>query len=287
AREATRKSMGQIQGALVGIGVVLSAVFVPMAFFGGSAGIIYKQFAITIVSAMGLSVLVALIFTPALCATMLKPSSGDHHNKKGFFGWFNRLFDRGNNRYQRGVASMLKHRGRYMVVFLLIVGGLAVLFTRIPTTFLPEEDQSILFVQVQTPSNSSTERTEAVLDEVNDYLLNEESGVVDSVMTVKGFSFAGRGQNSGIAFVRLKSWEERDGDATDVFSTAQRVNGRLGQIKDATAFAFVPPAIIEMGNATGFDFYLQNMGGLSHEQLMDARNQFLQLAAQDPTLMMV
>lgn len=162
-REATRKSMGQIQGALVGIGVVLSAVFVPMAFFGGSAGIIYKQFAITIVSAMGLSVLVALMFTPALCATMLKPSTADHHNKKGFFGWFNRMFDRGNMRYQRGVSGMLRHRGRYMVIFLLIVAGLAVLFTRIPTTFLPEEDQSIMFVQVQTPSNSSTERTDAVL----------------------------------------------------------------------------------------------------------------------------
>ena len=287
ALEATRKSMGQIQGALIGIGVVLSAVFVPMAFFGGSAGIIYKQFAITIVSAMGLSVLVALIFTPALCATLLKPAKGDHHNKKGFFGWFNRMFDRGNNRYQRGVAGMLKRRGRYMIIFLLIVGGLAVLFTRLPTTFLPDEDQSILFVQVQTPSNSSTERTEAVLDEVTDYLLNEESNIVDSVMTVKGFSFAGRGQNSGIAFVRLKSWEERQGDVTDVFSMAQRVNGRLAQVKDATAFAFVPPAIIEMGNATGFDFYLQNMGGLSHEQMMDARNQFLEMAAQDPVLTMV
>lgn len=287
AREATRKSMGQIQGALIGIGVVLSAVFVPMAFFGGSAGIIYKQFAITIVSAMGLSVLVALVFTPALCATMLKPSSADHHDKKGFFGWFNRLFDRGNDRYQRGVAGMLKHRGRYMIIFLLIVGGLALLFTRIPTTFLPEEDQSILFVQVQTPSNSSAERTEAVLDEVTDYMLNDESGVVESVMTVTGFSFAGRGQNSGIAFVRLKPWEEREGDVTDVFSLAQRASGRLAQIKDATAFAFVPPAIIEMGNASGFDFYLQNMGGLSHDEMMAARNQFLQAASEDPTLTMV
>lgn len=287
AREATRKSMGQIQGALVGIGVVLSAVFVPMAFFGGSAGIIYKQFAITIVSAMGLSVLVALIFTPALCATMLKPSTADHHNKKGFFGWFNRVFDRGNDRYQRGVAGMIKHRGRYMVIFLLIVAGLAVLFSRIPTTFLPEEDQSIMFVQVQTPSNSSTERTKAALDEVTNYLLNEESGMVESVMAVKGFSFAGRGQNSGIAFVRLKSWEEREGDVTDVFSLAQRSSARFAQIKDATAFAFVPPAIIEMGNATGFDFYLQNMGGLTHDEMMAARNQLLQLAAQDPALTMV
>ncbi len=287
ARDATRKSMGQIQGALVGIGVVLSAVFVPMAFFGGSAGIIYKQFAITIVSAMGLSVLVALVFTPALCATMLKPSAADHHNKKGFFGWFNRMFDRGNDRYQRGVSGMIRHRGRYMVIFLLIVGGLAVLFTRIPTTFLPEEDQSIMFVQVQTPANSSAERTQAALDEVNQYLLEDEAGTVDSVMAVKGFSFAGRGQNSGIAFVKLKSWEDRQGDATDVFSLTQRANARLSRITDATAFAFVPPAIIEMGNATGFDFYLQNMGGLSHDEMMAARDQLLQLAAQDPALMMV
>ncbi|MCC2595538.1 efflux RND transporter permease subunit [Pusillimonas sp. MFBS29] len=287
ARDATRKSMGQIQGALVGIGVVLSAVFVPMAFFGGSAGIIYKQFAITIVSAMGLSVLVALVFTPALCATMLKPSAADHHNKKGFFGWFNRMFDRGNDRYQRGVSGMIRHRGRYMVIFLLIVGGLAVLFTRIPTTFLPEEDQSIMFVQVQTPANSSAERTQAALDEVNQYLLEDEAGTVDSVMAVKGFSFAGRGQNSGVAFVKLKSWEDRQGDATDVFSLTQRANARLSRITDATAFAFVPPAIIEMGNATGFDFYLQNMGGLSHDEMMAARDQLLQLAAQDPALMMV
>jgi len=287
AREATRKSMGQIQGALVGIGVVLSAVFVPMAFFGGSAGIIYKQFAITIVSAMGLSVLVALMFTPALCATMLKPTSADHQHKKGFFGWFNRSFERGNGRYQRGVAAMLRHRGRYMLIFLLIVGGLAVLFTRLPTTFLPDEDQSIMFVQVQTPSNSSTERTDAVLKEVTDYLLNEESGAVESVMGVKGFSFAGRGQNSGIAFVRLKSWEDREGEGTDVFSLAQRAGARFAQIKDATVFAFVPPAIVEMGNATGFDFYLQNQGGLSHEELMAARNQFLGMAAQDPVLTMV
>ncbi|HUH86797.1 MAG TPA: efflux RND transporter permease subunit, partial [Pusillimonas sp.] len=286
AREATRKSMGQIQGALVGIGVVLSVVFIPMAFFGGSAGIIYRQFAITIVSAMGLSVLVALIFTPALCATILKPVTG-HGQKKGFFGWFNRKFDNGTQRYTRGVGAMLRHRGRYMFIFLLIVAALAVLFSRIPTTFLPEEDQSILFVQVQLPSNSSAQRTDVVLEEITQHMLNEESGVVESVMGVNGFSFAGRGQNSAIAFVRLKPWEERTGEATDVFSLAQRSNARLSQIKDATAFAFVPPAIIEMGNATGFDFYLQNLGGLTHEELMQVRDQFLQKAAQDPALALV
>jgi len=287
AREATRKSMGQIQGALVGIGVVLSAVFVPMAFFGGSAGIIYKQFAITIVSAMALSVLVALMFTPALCATLLKPSDANHHEKKGFFGWFNRTFDRGAGRYQRGVAGMLAHRGRYMLVFLLIVAGLAVLFARIPSTFLPDEDQGTMFVQVQLPVNSSAERTQAVLDEVSDYLRQKEGGVVDSVMTIGGFSFAGRGQNAGIAFVRLKPWDQRKGGSTDAFSLAARAGARFAQIKDATVFAFVPPAIPEMGNATGFDLYLQNNGGLSHAELAAARKQLLQLAAKDPTLAMV
>src|SRR3546814_159106 len=198
AREATRKSMGQIQGALVGIGVVLSAVFVPMAFFGGSAGIIYKQFAITIVSAMTLSVIVALVFTPALCATMLRPSDGDRQQKKGFVGWFNRMFDRGTARYERGVAVILRRRGRYRLIFLLIVGGLAVLFTRLPTSFLPEEDQGSVFVQVQLPVNASAERTRAVLDEVSEHLLQEEGDIVDTVMTIGGFNFAGRGQNSGI-----------------------------------------------------------------------------------------
>ncbi len=287
AREATRKSMGQIQGALVGIGVVLSAVFVPMAFFGGSAGIIYKQFAITIVSAMTLSVIVALVFTPALCATMLRPGDVDHQDKKGFFGWFNRMFDRGTARYERGVAGMLRRRGRYMLIFLLIVGGLALLFTRLPTSFLPEEDQGSVFVQVQLPVNSSAERTQAVLDEINEYLLQEEDDIVQSVMSLGGFNFAGRGQNSGMAFVLLKPWEERGADGADAFSLAQRASARFARIKDATVFAFVPPAIPEMGNATGFDFYLQNQGGLTHDELMAARNQFLALAGQDPRLFMV
>ena len=285
--DATVKSMGQIQGALIGIGTVLSAVFVPMAFFGGSAGTIYRQFAVTIVSAMGLSVLVALIFTPALCVTMLKPVTGDHHNKKGFFGWFNRTFERASQSYESGVIGILKRSKRYMLVYLLIVAGLGVLFTKLPTTFLPDEDQGTLFVQVQLPQNSSAERTWEVLDQVNDYFMNEESDVVDSVMAVNGFNFAGRGQNSGIAFVRLKAFEERQGEATDVFSLAQRSYGRFAQIKDATIFAFAPPAIAEMGNATGFNFYLQDNGGIGHEALMDARNQLLGMAAQDPALMMV
>ena len=283
--EATRKSMGQISGALVGIGMVLSAVFVPMAFFGGSAGIIYKQFAVTIVVCMGLSVLVALIFTPALCATLLKAPKGDaHHAKKGFFGWFNRSFDRGTARFERGAGGMLKHRGRYLLAFALIVGGTGYLFTQIPKAFLPNEDQGLMMVEVRMPVNSSSERTEAVLQEVRDYLQQEEGQLTEHVLTVNGFNFAGRGQNSGLTLIMLKDWSERTGAGEDVFSLAQRANARFAQIKDATAMAFVPPAILEMGNAMGFDLFLQDSSGVGHATLMEARNQFLMLANQHPKL---
>ncbi|MEL0570738.1 efflux RND transporter permease subunit [Citrobacter werkmanii] len=283
--EATRKSMGQISGALVGIGMVLSAVFVPMAFFGGSAGIIYKQFAVTIVVCMGLSVLVALIFTPALCATILKAPKGDaHHEKKGFFGWFNRSFDRGATRFERGVGGMLRHRGRYLLAFVLITAGTGYLFTQIPKAFLPNEDQGLMMVEVRMPVNSSAERTEAVLQEVSDYLRNEEGQLIQHVLTVNGFNFAGRGQNSGLGLVMLKDWSVRAAEGQDVFSLAQRANARFAQIKDATVMAFVPPAILEMGNAMGFNLYLQDNSGVGHAALMEARNQFLQLANQHPKL---
>ena len=283
--EATRKSMGQISGALVGIGMVLSAVFVPMAFFGGSAGIIYKQFAVTIVVCMGLSVLVALIFTPALCATILKAPKGDaHHEKKGFFGWFNRTFDRGANRFERGVGGMLRHRGRYLLAFVLVTAGTGYLFTQIPKAFLPNEDQGLMLVEVRMPVNSSAERTEAVLQEVSDYLRNEEGQLINHVLNVNGFNFAGRGQNSGLTLVMLKDWSVRAEEGQDVFSLAQRANARFAQIKDATVMAFVPPAILEMGNAMGFDLFLQDNAGVGHAALMEARNQFLQLANQHPKL---
>ena len=288
--EATRKSMHQIKGALVGIGLVLSAVFVPMAFFGGSAGIIYRQFAVTIVVCMTLSVLVALIFTPALCATILKaPKPGQSlQEKKGFFGWFNRTFDRGTQRFERGVGGMLARRGRYLVVFLLIVVGTGFLFKQIPAAFLPDEDQSLLMVEVRMPANASAERTEAVLTEIRDYLLNEEGDIVDTVMTVNGFNFAGRGQNSGVAFVQLKDWAERGEPGQDVFSLTGRAQGYFSsQIKDGQVMAFPPPAIVEMGNALGFNFYLQDNVGLGHQQLMAARDQFLMLANQHPKLMAV
>ena len=282
--EATRKSMGQITGALVGIGLVLSAVFVPMAFFGGSTGVIYRQFSITIVAAMALSVLVAIIFTPALCATILKPVRHEPHPAKGFFGRFNRWFDTSTRRYQGGVIRMLGARRHGMAAFLVFLVVLVVLFPMIPTAFLPDEDQGTMMVQVQMPPNSSAERTQKVLAQVADYLLKEESETVDSVMTVAGFNFAGRGQGSGIAFVMLKPWGERH---SSVFELAGRAMARFSRIKEGSVIAFAPPAVMELGNATGFNLFLEDRSGGGHEQLMQARNQFLGMAAQEPSLRMV
>lgn len=284
--EATRKSMDQIQGALVGIGLVLSAVFVPMAFFGGSTGVIYRQFAITIASAMTLSVLVALIFTPALCATMLKPIPlGQHHEKRGFFGWFNRTFERGVGGYEKGVRSVLKRKVPYLLLYAVIVAIMAVLFTKLPASFLPDEDQGVLFAQVQTPAGSTAERTQKTVDAMREYLLTEESDVVSSVFTVTGFNFAGRGQNSAMAFIGLKPWDERKEAGQDVASLSQRAQQRFSTFRDAMVFAFAPPAVMELGNATGFNFYLQDRAGVGHEALMAARNQFLGMAAESPVLM--
>ena len=284
-KEATKKSMEQIQGALVGIALVLSAVLLPMAFFSGSTGVIYRQFSITIVSAMGLSVLVALIFTPALCATMLKPiQKGDHgENKRGFFGWFNRTFDSGVKRYEKGVGSILRHKAPYFLAYVLIVVGMVFLFTRIPTSFLPEEDQGVLFAQVQTPAGTTAERTQQVIDRMREYLLADESGAVSSVFTVNGFNFAGRGQSSGLAFIMLKPWGERDAD-NSVFALAARAQKVFSSYRDAMVFAFAPPAVMELGNATGFDVYLQDRSGIGHEKLMEARNQFLGMASQSKIL---
>lgn len=287
-KEATKKSMGQIQGALVGIAMVLSAVLLPMAFFGGSTGVIYKQFSITIVSAMALSVLVALIFTPALCATMLKPIDPEKHGqpKKGFFGWFNRTFDRGVNSYERGVKRMVTHKLPAFGVYLLIVAGMIFLFTRIPSAFLPEEDQGVIFAQVQTPAGSSAERTQKVIDEMRTFLLDKENGEgngVNSVFSVNGFNFAGRGQSSGLAFVMLKPWDERDSENT-VFKIAARAQAHFASFRDAMVYAVVPPSVLELGNATGFDVYLQDQGGVGHDKLLEARNQFLGMAAQSKIL---
>lgn len=283
--EATKKSMDQITGALVGIGLTLSAVFVPMAFMSGSTGVIYRQFSITIVSAMALSVMVAIVLTPALCATMLKPiAKGEGHAKTGFFGWFNRKFDALTSRYQTGVASMIKRVGRTMMVFIAITVAAGWIFMRMPTAFLPDEDQGILFTQAILPVNSTQQETKAVLADVTDFYLNAESENVKSVFSVSGFSFAGNGQNMGIAFVGLKDWAERTGAGQDVKSVAGRAMGMFAQMKEAFVFAFVPPAVIELGTANGFDFYLQDNNGQGHEKLIEARNMLLGMAAQNPNL---
>lgn len=284
-KEATRKSMEQITGALVGIALVLSAVFVPMAFFSGSTGAIYRQFSLTIVSAMGLSVLVALVLTPALCATILKPVAKGHtETKTGFFGWFNRAFNKSRHRYHISSGYVAKRGKRFMVVFAALVALLAFLFVRIPTSFLPEEDQGIMFVQVATPSGATTERTLESVKKMEEYFLTKEKSNVNALFTVVGFSFAGRGQNSAMGFVSLKDWDERKGEGQSVQAIAGRAMGALSTIKDASIFAFFPPAVTELGNASGFDLQLLDQAGLGHEALVAAQGQLLGMAAQDKML---
>jgi multidrug efflux pump len=284
-REATRKSMDQITGALVAIALVLAAVFVPMAFFGGSIGVIYRQFSITLVSAMGLSVLVALILTPALCATILKPlPPSGHVEHKGFFKWFNTWFDRGREKHSRGLEAMLARSGRSMLVFIGIVAVMAFLLTRIPSSFLPNEDTGFMYGQVQTPPGASKERTWAALDKAQDYLLTQEKDSVEGVLTVNGFNFAGTGQNSGLLFIKLKDWDERTKDSQSVQAILARTNKFFGSIKEANIIAVPPPAVLELGNTAGFDLMLQNRGGLSREAFLAARNQLLGEAAKDPRL---
>ncbi len=284
-KEATKKSMGQISGALVGIAMVLSAVFVPMAFFGGSTGVIYRQFSITIVSAMVLSVVVAMVFTPALCATFLKPVEKGHHmTNRGFFGWFNRNFEAGTNKYQGWVGNMIRRSGRSMIVYALLLGVMAVVFMRLPTSFLPEEDQGVLFSQIQLPTGATQERTLKTIEKVEEHFLNTEKANVASVFAVAGFSFGGNGQNTGIAFVRLKDWSERGGAENRVGAIVGRAMGAFSQLRDAMVFAFAPPAVLELGNASGFDLQLQDQGGVGHEALMAARNQLLGMASQNKAL---
>ena len=283
--EATRKSMDQITGALVGIGLVLSAVFVPMAFMGGSTGIIYRQFSATIVSAMMLSVLVAIVLTPALCATMLKQVPKGHHGAtRGFFGWFNRKFDAGTNRYQRGVKGILGRGKRFMAIFLALAAVMVLLFVRMPSAFLPDEDQGILFSMVQAPVGATQERTMESIVALENHFLNDEKGAVDSVFSVQGFSFAGMGQSSGMAFIKLKDWSERTDEELSVGAVAGRAMGALSQVKDSLIFAFAPPAITELGTAAGFTFYLKDNGGLGHDALINARNELLGAAAQSKVL---
>lgn len=283
--EATRKSMDQITGALVGIALVLSAVFVPMAFFGGSTGAIYRQFSLTIVSAMVLSVLVALILTPALCATLLKPVvKGHHQEKRGFFGWFNRSFERSADGYRNSVRYVLKRTGRFGLIYLLLIGGMVFLFTKLPTSFLPEEDQGVFLTMVQLPTGATQARTQEVLNRVRDHYLVTEKENVKSAFTVSGFSFAGTGQNMGMVFAQLRDWSERKRPDQSVSAVIHRAMGQFIQIKEAQVFPFNLPAISSLGSSTGFDFYLQDRGGIGHEKLIEARNMLLGLAAKNPNL---
>jgi HAE1 family hydrophobic/amphiphilic exporter-1/multidrug efflux pump len=284
-REATRQSMEQITGALVGIALVLSAVFVPMAFFSGSTGAIYRQFSLTIVSAMALSVVVALVLTPALCATMLKPvRKGHREGRKGFFGWFNRTFDAGKAVYGGTVGYTTGRVWRFLVVYLVIVGGLVGIFRTIPTGFLPDEDQGMMMTMISAPSGATLERTRQAVKKVETYFMTQESGNVESIFTVTGFSFAGSGQNMAMGFLNLKDWKERTRPEQKASAIAGRAMQRLYSVKDASVYAFIPPAITELGNATGFDLELVDRAGLGHEALMNARGQMLGMAAQDSRL---
>ena len=282
AREATRKSMDQITGALIGIALVLSAVFVPMAFFSGSVGVIYRQFSITLVSAMTLSVIVALVLTPALCATLLKPHAA--HARGGLFGWFNRAFDRSSKSYASGVAGMLTRGKRWVLVYGVLVGVMVVLFARIPTSFLPDEDTGTMYSIVQTTPGATKERTAAALKQAQDYFLEREKDVVDMVMTVNGFNFAGTGQNMGLVFVKLKNWDQRREPQQKIKAIAQRATRYFSAIRDASIIVTVPPAVSELGNSSGFDLQLQDRGGVGREVLLAARGQLLGMASKEPTL---
>jgi hydrophobe/amphiphile efflux-1 (HAE1) family protein len=290
-REATRKSMDQITSALIGIGLVLSAVFGPMAFFGGSTGVIYRQFSVTIAAAMLLSVVVALILTPVLCASLLKPVAAGHEPAENavfflrpFFLWFDRAFFWIRSQYVRLVGRVLARKLRYLFIYLVVVGALAFLFRRMPTAYLPDEDQGMLLIQAMLPANATMEQTQETMEQVRNYLLEGEQEAVESCMTVTGMSFAGRGQNMGMAFVKLRDWKLRDRPDLRVWAVARRAMGAFSKMRNAMVFAFPPPAVVELGTSKGFDFQLLDRGGLGHAALMNARNQLLGMAARDERL---
>ena len=291
-KEATIKSMGQITSALWGIATVLTAVFLPMAFFGGSTGVIYRQFSITIISAMILSVLVAMTLTPALCATLLKPVKKGHEACETgwfcpFFRWFNKIFNRCRNQYEGIVGRSFNKPVRYLFVYGAIVAGMVFLFLRLPTSFLPDEDQGFIVCQVQLPAGATMDRTLNVIEQLEKHFLEKEEKAVEAVITVAGFSFAGRGQNMGLAFVRLKHWDQRKSKDLKAPAVAGRAMGAFSRFKDGLAFAFSPPAVVELGQANGFDFMLQDRSGLGHEKLMEARNMLLGMAMKNPKLIAV
>lgn len=290
AKTATIKSMGQIQGALIGIAMVLSAVFIPMAFFGGSTGVIYRQFSVTIVSAMVLSVIVALTLTPALCAQYLKQVKAGHHlEKTGFFGWFNNGFRKMTSGVRASVANLVKHIARLMVIYLVLVGAVVWGYMHLPSSFMPAEDQGVLLMMMQSPAGSTAERTDAALARFQQTISKSEAKDVESVFYVRGFSFAGTGQNNAMGFLKLKDWSERKTPDTSIGAIMGRVQGLLfsPMFKDVMGFAFPLPAVPELGVAEGFDFYLQDRGGKGHDNLMQVMNQFLAAANADPRLTQV
>jgi hydrophobe/amphiphile efflux-1 (HAE1) family protein len=282
ALEATRKSMAEITSALVGIALVLSAVFIPMAFFGGSTGIIYRQFSVTIVSAMVLSVLVAMTLTPALCATMLKATDA-HGTQRGFFGWFNRGFERCSARYEGLVGAVLKRGKRSLVVYALVVLAMAGGYASLPTSFLPDEDQGILMAQIQLPVGATGSRTQAVMAQFEAYMLKQPE--VEAMISISGLGIGGNSQNTGRAFIRLKDWSERTASGQDSASIAQRATLALSSIGDANVFVMLPPAVRGLGQSSGFDLQLKDLGGLGHDALVAAREQFIELAKNDPRLL--
>ncbi len=284
--EATRKAMGQISGAIIGVTVVLIAVFVPLAFFKGSVGNIYRQFSAVMLSSISFSAFMALSLTPALCATLLKPvEAGHHHAKTGFFGWFNRGFTSTAKSYEGLVARLLKRAGRYLIIYAAIIAAVAVVYMRLPTSFLPNEDQGTMLVNVQLPPGATQARTLNVMQQVEGFILNQPE--VQSMVSVLGFSFSGQGQNAALAFVTLKDWKDRVGAEHSAQALAGRSFGALMQVRDAFIFPLSPPPISELGNASGFTFRLQDRGGKGHDALVAARNQMLGMASKSPVLTQV
>ena len=281
--EATRKAMGQITGAVVGMSLVLIVVFIPLAFFSGSIGNIYRQFSVTMATSIFFSAFMALSLTPALCATLLKPvEAGHHHEKKGFFGWFNRGFARTAKGYEGWVARFLKRSGRMVVVYVAIVAAVAVGYMRLPSSFLPNEDQGYVLVSVQLPPGATQQRTLSVMKQAEEYMLKQPE--VANMVSILGFSFTGRGQNAALAFVPLKDWSEREGAGQSAAEIGARASQEFSKIRDASIFALSPPPIPELGNATGFTFRLQDRASQGHEALVAARNQLLGMASQSPIL---
>ena len=280
--QATRKAMGQISGAIVGVTVVLISVFVPLAFFAGSTGNIYRQFAVTMGTSIAFSALLALSLTPALCGTLLKPVAEDHHEKKGFFGWFNRVFKSTTHRYESGLSRLVRRGGRMLIIYAALIGAVGIVYMRLPTSFLPNEDQGYLIANVQLPAGASLERTQSALSAVEDFALKQTE--VKDIVTVAGFSFSGQGQNAGLAFITLKDWSERPGAAHSADAVAGRAMGALSGFRDAFIFALSPPPIPELGTASGFTFRLQDRGSKGHDALVAARNQLLGMASQSKVL---